>query len=202
MNSQPTVHVIDDEPRIRKGLQRLMESASLPVRVYNSAIEFLDNIDLKQPGCIVLDLRMPGMSGIELLQRLKEKGNHLPVIVISGHANVATAVQSMKLGAIDLLQKPFEPRALLDGIRRALETSRQALARRSEQEEIRRRFASLTSRELALLRLVVAGKSNKQIASDLNISMKTVGHHRAKIMLKTKALNGPDLVRMAMIADI
>jgi two-component system response regulator FixJ len=202
MNIDPVVHVIDDDPRIRRGLQKLMQSASLPVRLYDSAAEFLKEIDLQQPGCIVLDLRMPGMDGIELLQHLNENRNQLPVIVVSGHADVATAVRSMKLGAFDLLQKPFEPRALLVEIQLALEQSRQGHERRAAQQDIRNRFASLTPRELALLKLVVAGRSNKQIAADLNISMKTVGHHRAKIMAKSRALNGPDLVRMSMSLDL
>jgi len=187
MKNAAIVHVIDDDPGIRKSLRLVMESASLEVRVYESGEEFLDAIDPRQPGCMVLDLRMPGIGGIEVLQRLRAAQIEIPAIVISGHADVPAAIRSMKLGAIDLLQKPFEPQALLDTVHSAIKASVDLRARRSEQESIRRRLAKLTPRELVLLKLIVAGMPNKRIAADLNISIKTVGNHRASLMAKTEA---------------
>jgi FixJ family two-component response regulator len=196
------VHVVDDDPGMRNSLQRLLDSASLRARTYPSAREFLDEADLRSPGCLVLDLRMPGMSGMELLQRMESDGNDMPVIVISGHVDVKTTVRSMKLGAIDVLQKPVEPEVLVIAIRRALQQSADMRQRRAETDVIRRRLQSLTQRQLDLLKLVVAGKSNKQMAADLGISIKTVANHRASLMAKTQALNAADLARMSTTAGI
>ncbi|HVT91159.1 MAG TPA: response regulator [Tepidisphaeraceae bacterium] len=202
MNPTTIVHIVDDDPGVRKSLQMVLESASLAVKVYESAERFLEDMDLSISGCIVLDLRMPGIDGIELLQRLRTAGHEIPVIVISAHADVPTAVRSMKLGAVDLLQKPFEPKALLEIVRRAVQKSVEINQKRAEENAIRKRLADLTTRELELLRLVVAGRSNKQIASDLNISIKTVANHRANLMAKTHALNAADLTRISTIAGI
>lgn len=202
MKNAAMVHVIDDDPGVRKSLQLLMESASVAVQVYESGEEFLDAVDPEQPGCIVLDLRMPGMSGIEVLQRLRATHNEIPAIIISGHADVPTAIRSMKLRAIDLLQKPFEPRALLDAVQAAIKSSIEGQPRRTEQESIRQRLATLTPRELDLLKLVVTGMPNKRIATHLHISIKTVANHRANLMVKTQALNAADLARMSTVAGI
>lgn len=202
MNNAAMIHIIDDDPGVRKSLRLVMESASLAVTVYESGEEFLDAIDPRQPGCIVLDLRMPGICGIEVLQRLRAAQNEIPAIIISGHADVPTAIRSMKLGAIDLLQKPFEPRALLEAVRSAMKYSVESQQRRAEQESIRQRLAKLTPREFALLKLVVAGMPNKRIATDLHISIKTVANHRANLMAKTEALNAADLARMSMVAGV
>jgi two-component system response regulator FixJ len=137
MKNAAMVHIIDDDPGVRKSLGLVMESASLTVTVYESGEAFLDAVDPRQPGCVVLDLRMPGISGLEVLQRLRAAKNEIPAIIISGHADVPTAIRSMKLGAIDLLQKPFEPRALLDAVNSAIETSIELQRGRAEQEGIR-----------------------------------------------------------------
>jgi two-component system response regulator FixJ len=202
MSQVPCVHVIDDDAGMRKSLKMVMEGASLAVRVYESAEQFLNEINLLSPGCIILDLRMPGLGGIELLQRLRGARNDMPVIIISGHADVAVAVRGMKLGAVDLLQKPFEPSALLSLVKKSIETSTVLHRARSEEEEVRQRFSSLTPRELALLKLVVGGRANKQIATDLGISIKTVANHRASLMAKTQAANAADLARLSTIAGI
>jgi FixJ family two-component response regulator len=202
MNAQLLIHVVDDDPGIRKSLLVLLESSGHLPRAYESAEQFLDEADLDQPGCLLLDLQMRGMGGIELLQRLRASGVEMPVILISAHADVPTAVGGMKLGAIDLLQKPFEPHALVEAVRRAIHRSTELHHGRAEQEAIRRRLADLTPRELDLLKLVVAGRSNKQIAGDLNISIKTVANHRASLMAKTGALNAADLTRLSMMAGI
>jgi FixJ family two-component response regulator len=200
MSDRSIVHIIDDDPGMRKSLDMLMESASLPARFYESAEAFLEEFDAESCGCLVLDLRMPGMGGLELLQRLRAERNEIPVIVISGHADVSAAVRSMKLGAVDLLQKPFEPKTLIAAVRGALEKHADLLQRHSEQTAVRDRFAGLTPRELDLLKLVVAGRSSKQIAADLQISVKTVANHRASLLAKTGAANGPDLARLSVIA--
>jgi two-component system, LuxR family, response regulator FixJ len=202
MTAVATVHIVDDDAGVRKSLRLLMESASLAVRVYESGEEFLDAVDLNQPGCMVLDLRMPGMSGIEVLQKLRDANNEIPAIVISGHADVPTTIRSMKLGAIDLLEKPFEPRALLDAVHGAIRNSIEQQRHRAEQDGIRKRLSKLTPRELVLLKLVVAGMPNKLIAAELGISIKTVANHRASLMKKTQALNAADLSRLSTIAGI
>jgi FixJ family two-component response regulator len=201
LSQNGNVHVIDDDRGMRNSLSLLLSSASLPVRAYESAEQFLEQVPLDQSGCIVLDLRMPGMGGLELLRRLRAERNDMPVIVISGHVDVPAAVRSMKLGAVDLLQKPFEPRALLEAVQSGLRQSRERHERRSEEAAVRERLAGLTARELELLKLVAAGRSNKQIASDLNISIKTVANHRTNLMAKTKALNAADLSRLSTLAE-
>jgi len=202
MNCSAMVHIIDDDPGVRKSLLLVMESASLAVQAYESGEEFLEALDPKRPGCVVLDLRMPGISGIDVLQRLRTEHNEIPAIIISGHADVPTAVRGMKLGAIDVLQKPFEPIALLDAVRNAIKTSIEQLQHKAEQASVHQRLAKLTPREHDLLKLVVAGMPNKRIATDLNISIKTVANHRANLMAKTKALNAADLARLSMVAGI
>jgi two-component system, LuxR family, response regulator FixJ len=200
MKTSAMVHIIDDDAGIRKSLQMLMESASLAVRVYESGQDFLDAVDPEQPGCIVLDLRMPGMGGIEVLQRLRAAHNEVPAIIISGHADVPTAIHSMKLAATDLLQKPFEPQTLLKAVHSAIEKSIEMLQRSDEQGLARQRLENLTPREHDLLKRVVAGMPNKRIAADLNISIKTVANHRANLMAKTQALNAADLAHMSTVA--
>lgn len=202
MTVAPTVHIIDDDPAVRKSLKMVMESASLAVRIYESGEAFLDEVDPHQSGCMVLDLRMPGMSGIELLQKLRAANNHVPAIVISGHVDVPTAIRSMKLGAVDLLEKPVEPRVLVDAVRSAIRTSIESQQLRGERDSITQRLARLTPRERALLELLVAGMPNKLIAAKLGISAKTVANHRASLMKKTQALNAADLSRLCTIAGI
>jgi two-component system response regulator FixJ len=201
MNNQAVVHVIDDDSGVRNSLRLLLESASLPVRIYESGEAFLASLDPMQPGCIVLDLRMPGLSGIEVLQKLRDH-HEIPAIVIAGHADVADAIRSMKLGAIDLLEKPLEPQVLLQAVKAAIRDSIELQRLRAQREDILRRLAKLTARERELLKLIVAGRSNKQIASDLKISMKTVENHRSNLMAKMQAANAADLARLSTVAGI
>jgi two-component system, LuxR family, response regulator FixJ len=193
------VHIVDDDAGMRKSLLMLAESASLVARGYESAEDFLAKGEPDHPGCIVLDLRMPGMSGIELLQRLRTDMNDIPVILISGHADVGSTVRGMKLGAVDLLQKPIEPVVLIEAIRRSLKLSQTLHHDRKESSSVRQRFECLTPREMELLTLLADGHSNKQIAVEMGISIKTVANHRANVMAKTAALNAADLARLFTI---
>jgi two-component system, LuxR family, response regulator FixJ len=202
MNSNGIVYIVDDDAGVRKSLQMLMESASLPVRVYESGEAFLNSVNPDQPGCMILDLRMPGISGIELLQCLRKLDHEIPAIIVSGHADLPTAVQGMKLGAVDVLQKPFEPQALLAVVHEALAHSVRLQNERCEAAGFRKRLATLTPRELDLLKRVVAGLPNKRIAVEMQISIKTVANHRANLMAKTQALNAADLARRCTVAGI
>ena len=200
--SQAIVYVVDDDAGMRKSIQLLLGTSSFDVRLFEAAEQAIDAIDTRRSGCMVLDLRMPGMGGMELLRRLKERLPDFPIILISGHADVATAVRGMRLGALDLLEKPFEPQALIDAVRNALETSKAAVQRRAEVGSMLARFDALTERERQLLKMVVAGKPSKQIARELGISLKTVANHRASVMAKTQASNAADLARLATAAGL
>lgn len=200
--STPIVHVIDDDHGIRQSLRAILEVAGFSIELHDSAEHFLVAFDPSQIGCIMVDLRMPKMDGISLLQELRSRHCEIPIIAMSGLADVTAAVLSMKLGAIDLLQKPIDPRALLPLVRRAIGESVAVHAKRSEEEGVRRRFADLTMRETQLLKLVIAGFSNKQIASELGISIKTVANHRAHLMEKTRAANAADLARLSVMAGV
>ena len=200
------VCVVDDDPGMRKSLAMVLDSADLPVRLYAGADEMIGDFSCKASrdccGCVLLDLQMPGMTGIELLRRFREMGYDAPVIVVTGTATVLSAVESMKLGAIDFLEKPIDHRTLLNKVQQALAAYAAKRAEASEVEAIRLRMANLTDRELELVRFVVSGLANKQIATEMGISIKTVANHRANLMAKTGALNAADLVRMSMIAEI
>jgi len=199
MNEPVTIHIIDEDPGLRKSLSAVTESASL--RAYASPRQFLAEANLQTPGCVVMDLRMPGTGGVDLLRQLNTDRQEIPVIILTGPGDVKTAVSSLKLGAMDVLQKPVEEEELVGAIRRALEISRESHRRRGETAMIRRRMEALTLRELELLRLLVMGKSNKQIGTELGISIKTVANHRASLMAKTQALNAADLARMSTVAE-
>lgn len=203
MNDQAEaiVQIIDDDAGMRKSLKMLIESASLKVKSYASAEEFLEDAEPDRLGCIILDLRMPGMSGIELLQRLRTEMVDTPVIIISGHADIPTTVRGMKLGAIDVLEKPVEPLVLIETIRRSIDLCSAIHRRRNDNESVCGRFKALTQRELEMLKLIVDGHSNKQIAFDMGISVKTVANHRANLMAKTGASNAADLARLYTIAQ-
>lgn len=206
MTSASTVFVVDDDPGIRKSLTLVMEAAGLTVRSFPSAEDFLADHagqaggNAGSAGCVVLDLSMPGMNGVELLETLRNRGVELPVIVVTGTGTVGTAVRSLKLGAIDFLEKPADPRDVLAKVQRALAEDARRRTATAEVDAIRARFRDLTARERELLRYVIAGLANKQIAAEMGISIKTVENHRANLMDKTGALNGADLVRMSMIA--
>jgi two-component system response regulator FixJ len=198
--SEPLVHVIDDDEAVRVSLSFLLEMHDLQSRTYASAIEFLEAAPAPTSGCIVTDVRMPEMTGLELARRLKERGVTVPVIVITGHGDVPLAVEAMRAGVIDFLEKPFDDDALIGSIRAALD----AQAKTGQQDTERRRFeamlAGLSGREKDVLRGVVAGKLNKVIAYELGISPRTVEVYRANVMSKTGANGLSELVRIALLA--
>jgi two-component system response regulator FixJ len=197
MPDNAIVHLIDDDEDVRRALAFLLGTAGLAVKVYESAILFLDNYDGSQTGCIVSDVRMPGMDGLQLLKRLKEMGVKLPVIVLTGHADVALAVEAMKAGAMDFIEKPFSDEVLLNTIQSAL-TQRPSSMPRGNVEQIRARMASLTPREREVLDGLLRGHPNKTIAYDLGLSPRTVEVHRANVMTKMAASSLSELVRMAL----
>ena len=196
MNPEPTVFVIDDDEAVRHFLRALIASVELRVQAYASAQQFLDAYQRNSPGCLVLDIRMPGMSGLELQRELNAQGIDLPVIVLTGHGNVQVAVHAMKAGAVDFIEKPFNNELLLDRVQKAVAKSLEGHENRARSDEILRRQESLTPRERQVLDLVAAGESNKGVARYLQISEKTVEIHRANVMEKMHAKSLADLVKM------
>jgi FixJ family two-component response regulator len=194
---EPIVLVVDDDDSVRRGLKRLICSVGLGVETFASAQEFMRHPPPEGPTCLVLDMRMPGMSGIELQQELVAAGLSLPVIFLTGHATVPMSVRALKTGAIDFLQKPVEDQVLLDAIHQALERDRQARAQEAAHTSLRRRANTLTSREREVFGLVVTGLTNKEIAAVLGMSEKTVKIHRGRVMQKMHASSLAHLVRMA-----
>ena len=197
---EPTVFVVDDDRAMRESLSWLLDSVGLRVRSYATAADFLAEHDPAQPGCLVLDVRMPGMSGLDLQAELARRGVELPTIVITGHAEVSMAVRAVKAGAIDFIEKPFSDQLLLDRVRQALEIDLEAREVRRRHEDARRRLATLTAREREVLNLVVAGKANKEIASALGVSPKTVEVHRAHVMSKMCVDSLAELIRITLLA--
>jgi two-component system response regulator FixJ len=194
--------VVDDDDAVRQSLEFLLKSAKFQVKVYESAAAFLAGLPVTGAGCIVTDVRMPEMSGIDLLRRLKELGVDLPVIVITGHGDVPLAVEAMKAGAADFIEKPFDDQLLLDALRSALAGRSSDSKRQAERAEIQERLASLSARERQVLEGLVNGHANKVIAHDLGISPRTVEIYRANLMTKMNAPSLSDLVRMALIAGM
>ena len=197
-----TVHIIDDDEAVRESLTFLLKTAQIDVRGYPSAAAFLEALPAAPAGCVITDVRMPGMSGIDLLRRMKELANTMPVIVITGHGDVPLAVEAMKVGAADFLEKPFDDDVLLTSVRSALSQRDDEAKRQSERGEIEKKLSMLSNRERDVLRGLVAGRANKQIAYDLGISPRTVEIYRANLMNKMQAGSLSDLVRMALIAGI
>jgi two-component system response regulator FixJ len=187
---------------VRNSLSFLLEMNDLAAKTYPSAVEFLQTVaaDTLQSGCIVTDVRMPEMNGLELVRRLKEQGVQLPVIVITGHGDVPLAVEAMRAGVVDFIEKPFEDDTLLNSIRSALNTQPDSDPQDAERQRFEELLSSLSGREREVLRGVVAGKLNKQIAYELGISPRTVEVYRANVMSKTRANGLSDLVRMALLA--
>jgi two-component system response regulator FixJ len=196
------VHVIDDDEPARQSLAFLLGTADLEVQTYDSAVAFLSVATKVKVGCIITDVRMPEISGIDLLHRLKELKVDVPVIVITGHGDVPLAVEAMKIGAFDFLEKPFDDEMLLASVRSALDRQDRDSERRAQQAEIEGRLAALSKRERDVLEGLVAGNANKQIAFELGISPRTVEIYRANLMTKMGAASLSDLVRMALIAGI
>jgi two-component system response regulator FixJ len=197
-NSQ-VVHVIDDDVDVRQSLAFLLSTAGLAVRVHDSAVAFLAVLPDAQGGCIVTDVRMPGMDGLELQRRLRANNIELPVIVMTGHGDVALAVEAMKAGAVDFIEKPFDDEVLLGAIRSALASHARNAEDEGRRAEIRQRLDLLSDREREVLDGLVAGKPNKIIAYDLGISARTVEVYRANVMTKMRADSLSDLVRMALL---
>jgi two-component system, LuxR family, response regulator FixJ len=198
---EPIVFIVDDDEAVRGSLQLLMKSVGLVPNTLGSAREFLDRYDPKQPGCLILDVRMPQMSGLELQERLNARGAVIPVIFITGHGDVAMAVEAMQAGAFDFVQKPFRDQDLIDRIQRALAKDRANRAILTERNLLQQRLESLTPREREVLALVSSGKPNKLIAADLGLSQRTVEIHRARVMEKMGADSLAQLVRMVMDSD-
>ncbi len=196
--SKATVFVVDDDQAMRNSLKWLIESVGVPVESFASADEFLAQFQAGRPGCMVLDVRMPGMSGLELLEHLAQKGLRIPAVIITGHGDVPMAVRAMKSGAVDFIEKPFNDEALLDAIRRAIAFEEQQRSQYSEHRQINERLAHLTPREHEVMDMVCDGKSNKEIANALGVSAKTIEAHRARVMEKMQAGSLAELVRMSL----
>jgi RNA polymerase sigma factor (sigma-70 family) len=192
-----TVFVVDDDTSVRTALKRLIQSLGLKVETFDSAQAFLKHGPHDGPACLVLDVRMPGMSGIELQHRLTRAGLGMPIIFITGHGSIPMSVQAMKAGAVDFIEKPFEDQKLIDAINIAIKKNKKFRTEHAEIKDLQRRVDSLTPREREVFILVVSGMLNKQIAFDLGMSEKTVKVHRARVMDKMKAKSLADLVRMA-----
>jgi two-component system response regulator FixJ len=197
----PVVFIVDDDEAVRGSLRLLLKSVGLTPNAMGSAREFLTRYDSTQPGCLVLDVRMPEMSGLELQEQLNLQGAVIPVIFITGHGDVPMAVEAMQAGAFDFLQKPFRDQDLIDRIQRALEKDRSNRTALTERSAIRDRLESLTPREREVLTMVASGKANKVMASDLGVSQRTVEIHRARVMEKMGASSLAQLVRMVMDLD-
>ncbi len=194
----PTVFIVDDDEAVRNALRFLLKSVDLAATTLPSAKEFLESYRQDQPGCLVLDVRMPEMSGLELQQQLNLRGAILPVIFISGHGDIPMAVEAIQHGAFDFLQKPFRDQDLIDRIQRALAADKANRATLREHDRIRARLALLTPREREVLTLMMHGRPNKVMAAELGLSQRTVEIHRARVMEKTEASSLAQLVRMVM----
>ena len=202
MTPSPTVFIVDDDAAVLKSLTRLLRSTRLNVMAFGSPQEFLERHDPRAPGCLVLDLAMPGLNGLELQAALTVKGSGIPIIFLTGHGNIPTSVQAMKRGALDFLTKPVNDDDLLKAVQVAIEKDRIARIARAELEDIQSRLDSLTPREREVLTHVVSGQLNKQTAADLGTVEKTIKVHRGRVMEKMKVQSVAELVRLAERAGI
>jgi len=198
MNKSPIVMVVDDDSGVRNAMRALLKSVGLNAMLYGSAQEFLGAYEPNQPGCLLLDIRVPGMSGMDLQQELNLRGAVVPVIFMSGHADIPMAVEAMQHGAFDFLQKPFRDQDLLDRIQRAIAKDAERRLALGEQTRIRTHLESLTEREREVLDLLTLGKQNKVIAQELGVSPRTIEIHRARVMEKMGAQSVAELVRMML----
>lgn len=194
---EPAVFVVDDDISIREALKNLFRSVGLKVETFETAQDFLSSERAIAPGCLVLDVRLPGLGGLDLQRQLAEANREIPIIFISGHGDIPMSVRAIKAGAVEFLTKPFRDQDLLDAVREALERDRQVRRSGTEMAELRKRYRSLTSREQEVLGLVVRGLVNKQIGAELGISEPTVKLHRGRLMQKMAAETLADLIRMA-----
>ncbi|MHC4758401.1 MAG: response regulator transcription factor [Planctomycetota bacterium] len=193
---QPTVFIVDDEKAMRESLRTLMETVGLNAQTYSSADEFLKDYDEKIHGCLVVDVRLPGMSGLELQAKLVQEKIELPVIIITGHGDVPMAVQAMKLGALNFIEKPFRDQVLLDNIQKAIDLDEKIRNEQNKYVQSKRKLEQLTPREKEIMNFLVTGKPNKAIAFELGISQKTVDFHRANILKKMNVDSVVELVRL------
>ena len=196
--TEPRVHIVDDDEAMRDSLKWLLESRGLKVELYHSAEAFLHALNCGFCGCLVLDVRMPGMNGLDLYEQLRARASTLPVIFITGHGDVPMAVSALKKGAADFIEKPFNNQDMLGLIESCMKQDRAAAAKRAENASVAQRLDSLTQREREVLGLIVGGKLNKQIANDLGISIKTVEVHRSRVMEKMGASSVAELVQLAL----
>ena len=201
MTREPIVHVIDDDEAVRDSLAFLLETVDLKVKTYDSALRFLEQPSPADPGCLITDIRMPEMTGLDLVRRLNERGSTLPVIVITGHGDVPLAVEAMRAGVVDFIEKPFNDEAILAALRRALDLSRDHAEVVAEKKAIVQRLDKLSGRERQVLDGLVAGQANKVIALNLGISPRTVEVYRANLMTKMQASSLSELVRMTLNAQ-
>ena len=197
MSKEQTIFVVDDEPDVRAALSMLIKTVGLKPEIYETPQAYLDAYDPERPGCLVLDMRMPGMSGLDLQAKLAGMGPHPPIIMISGHGEIPNAVQAVQSGAIDFLQKPVSDQLLLDRIQQALRLDIENRRRYNESHELQSRYDTLTAREREVMHGVIAGKLNKTIADELNVSTRTVEIHRAHVMEKMQAGSLSALVTMS-----
>lgn len=202
MQDNFVVHIVDDDEAVRQLLAFLLSAAGIPVRLYDSATAFLNAVPEIQAGCLITDVRMPDMTGIELLRRLRTKLIDLPAIVITGHGDIALAVEAMKAGAVDFIEKPFEEEAILGAVRSVAERAGRKGRQSEEGAALTAKLASLSEREWQVLEGLVAGNANKTIAYDLGISPRTVEVYRANLMTKMQAKSLSELIRMAMLAQL
>lgn len=199
MQSEAIVHIVDDDKAIRDSLTLLMKSVGFESKAYDSAEIFLNEADLYSPGCLIVDIRMRGISGLELQQTLNNKGIKLPIIIITGHGDVPVAVQAMKAGAVDFLEKPYDNEVLVTRIKQCLSEVSEFQDKSRILAEAEARLSQLTPREREVMNLLVAGKHNKVIAKELSISVRTAEAHRAKVMKKLHAESLSDIVRLALV---
>ena len=201
MRNELIVHVVDDDPAIRDSLSFLLDTADIVSRTYESAAALLARADRLEPGCILTDVRMPEMNGLEMVRRLGEIGVRHPVIVMTGHADVPLAIEAMRAGVKDFIEKPFDDEALLSSIRAALAEGEEAVQQEGQRVELRSRLTSLSARERQVLDGLVAGQANKVIAYDLGLRSRTVEVYRANVMTKMRARSLSELVRMSMVSQ-
>jgi len=199
MSADFVVHIVDDDEAVRDSLSFTLSASDLAVRAYSSALELLARAQVLEPGVIITDVRMPGMTGLELVARLNEMGASHPIIVLTGHADVGMAVDAMKAGVVDFIEKPFDDAALLNAVETARRRSVDEASRQAERDDIEARVAQLTGREKDVFDAIVAGESNKSTALKLGISPRTVEIYRANVMEKMHARTLSDLVRMALM---
>jgi len=202
MGNEPTVFIVDDDEAMRNSLKWLIESVAMQVETYDSAQAFIESYYPGRSGCLLLDVRMPGMSGLELQEYLIDHHIHIPVIIITGHGDVPMAIRAMKVGAVDFIEKPFNDELLLESIRHALLLDERQRDKQSQRAEIAAHLAGLTPREHEVMAMVTAGLANKDIAAALGVTSKTVEAHRARVMEKMQAASLAELVRMAVLANI